>query len=396
MSKFKILSEMDFKNKTVLLRADFNLPVDEQGNILSDWRIKKTLKTINYLLDQNVKLIIATHFGRPKGQIVEELRVNKIADRLSEILQKPVKKLDTILGAKVKEVINQMSGGEVLMLENIQFEAGEIENSEEYSQELANYADIFVLDAFGQAHRNYASLVGIQRFIPSCAGLVIQEEIENLSKLIESPAKPFYAIIGGLKSDKIGVMKSFVDKVDKFLIGGVLANTFLKARGLDIGASKFDEKTLDFARDFLNKYSNKIMLPEDLLVSNKFENESEFTNVNVQDIPQNKMALDIGQASIENYKKILANAQTIIWAGTMGVFEFSNFSQGTREIANFIATLESTTIIGGGDTVTAIENLELEDKMNHVSTGGGAALEFLAGNELPALKALEKNYLKFN
>lgn len=396
MYKFKSLDDFNFQDKTILLRVDFNLPIDERGNILNDWRIRKTLKTINYLLERNVKLIITTHFGRPKGQIVESLRVDKIAERLSKLLDKPIQKLDTILGLKVKEVIQQMNRGDIIMLENVQFEAGEIECTDDYSQKLASYADIFVLDAFGQAHRNYASLAGIQKFIPSCAGLVITEEVKNLSQLIEKPVKPFYAIIGGAKADKIGVIKSLMNQVDKFIIGGVLANTFLKAQGLDIGASKFDPETLYFAKICLKENPDKIILPEDLIVADQFKNKSEFTHVQVQDIPENKIALDIGPQTIENYKEILSDAQTIVWAGTMGVFEFNNFSQGTREIANFIANLKSTTIIGGGDTVATIENLELEEKMTHVSTGGGASLEFLAGNELPALRALEENALNFN
>lgn len=396
MYKFKTLEDYDFKNKKVLLRLDINLPFDSKKNILNDRRIRESLKTVNYLLDKNVKLIVATHFGRPKGNIVEELRVDKIAERFSEILGKPIKKLDGILGKEVEQAISNMNFGDIIMLENIQFEPGEIENSDEYSKELASYVDIFVLDAFGQAHRNYASISGIQKFIPSCAGFIIQKEIDNLSKTIKLPEKPFYAIIGGVKPGKIGVIKSFINIADKFLIGGVLANTFLKASGINIGLSKFNEETLEFAKDILNDNYDEIILPEDVVVSDKFDNNSDFEAVNIRNISKEKIILDIGSKTIEKYKNVLSDAKTIVWAGTMGVFEFSNFSKGTKEIADFIANSKAITIIGGGDTVSAVENLGLNDKMTHVSTGGGASLEFLSGNELPGIKALEENVLKFN
>ncbi len=395
MYRFKTLKDFDFKGKTVLLRVDFNLPIDQQGQILNNWRIKKSLKTINYLLDQNVKLIIATHFGRPNGEVIEKLRVDKIAQNLSEIIQRPLKKLNDILGAGVEQAIQDMDFGDIIMLENIQFNKGEINNSDEYAQKLASYADIFVFDCFGQAHRNYASIAGIQKFIPSCAGFLVQEEVENLNRAIENPPQPFYALIGGMKPDKIGVIELLMDKVDKFLIGGVLANTFLKAQGINIGFSKFDQETLEFAKKIIKTHADKIILPEDVVIANAFDSRAKFKIIDIKNIPIEKMILDIGPQTITNYERILTDAQTIIWAGTLGVFEWANFAQGTNAIANFISNLKAVKIIGGGDTASAIENLGLEEKMTHVSTGGGASLEFLSGKELPGLRALEENYKKY-
>ena len=354
------------------------------------------MPTINYLLDQNVKLIIATHFGRPQGEIIEKLRVDKIAQTLSKAMQRPLKKLNDVLGDNVKEAIKAMKFGDIIMLENVQFNSGEIDNSDDYAQKLASYADIFVFDCFGQAHRNYASITGIQKFVPSCAGFIIQNEVEKLSKAIENPIQPFYALIGGVKSDKIGVIELLMNKVDKFLIGGVLANTFLKARGIDIGFSKFDQETLEFAKKIINTHADKIILPEDLVVANKFDSQSKFEIFNIKEIPAEKTILDIGPQTITNYERIITDAKTIIWAGTLGVFEWDNFSAGTRSIANFISGLKAVKIIGGGDTASAIESLGLEEKMTHVSTGGGASLEFLSGKQLPGLKALEDNCKKFD
>jgi len=395
MYKFKTLDDFNFQNKAVLLRADFNLPVDDQGRILNDRRIRAVVPTINYLLENNVKLILATHFGRPKGEIVENLRVDKISQRVAKLINKPVQKIDSTSGSEVEEAIQKMNNSDILMLENIQFDPGEIENSDDYAQKLASYADIFVLEAFGQSHRDYASLSGIQKFIPSCAGYLIQKEIEKLDSLLEKTQHPFYAIIGGAKADKIGVIKSLMNKVDKFIIGGALANTFLKAQGLNIGNSKFDLEILEFAQELIKTNPEKIVLPSDVVVAKEFNNQSNFRNIAIKDIESREMILDIGKGTTKRYQEILKNAQMIVWAGTMGVFEFSNFQRGTEKIAEFISKLEAVTVIGGGDTSSVIEDLKLVEKMNHVSTGGGAALGFLAGNELPALKALEENALHY-
>ena len=396
MYKFKILKDIDFKDKTVLLRVDFNLPIDNEINILSNYRIEVAMPTIEYLLKEKAKIIIASHFGQPEGKIVEELRLDKIADLLSQIIKQPVKKLNSTIGLEVEQAIFEMQAGDIIMLENIQFEAGEINNSEDYAQKLASYADIFVFDAFGQAHRNYASISTIQKFIPSCAGFIIQKEIDNITKIINHPQKPLMAIIGGAKPDKINVLKELIPKFDKIMIGGVLANTFLKAQGIEIGSSKFDEPSLKLAQEVLKLAKDKIILPTDLLVANEFNNNALARIVDIHNISSSEIALDLGPQTIKNYQEILKDAQTIIWSGSIGVFEFSNFSYSTENISKFISNLNAIIIIGGGDTAMAIEKLNLMDKMTYVSTGGGAFLKFIQGQDLPGIKALEENNKKFN
>ena len=391
---FLTLKDMDLENKRVLVRVDFNVPLKD-GKVSDDNRIRQTLPTINYLLEKKCKIILMSHLGRPqkllkKGkkfeEIKKELTLNPVAEDLSEILGVDVIFAENSIG--LDSVDTNIPKGDIVLLENIQFNEGETKNDDGYAKKLASIADVYVNDGFAQSHREYASFCAITKFLPSCAGFLLQKEINELSKLLK-PEKPFIAIIGGAKADKIKVIKSLLHKVDCMIVGGVLANTFQKAKGVDIKASKFDEKTLNLAKNFVNE--EKIILPEDVVVADKFEENAQSKNVNVNNIPDNWMVMDIGNKTIKNYKDKLKNAKTVLWAGPLGVFEFEKFSNGTRQIAKFIANLNAITIIGGGDLTAAIYKFGLADKMTYVSTGGGASLEFIEKEgKLPALVVLEE------
>ena len=386
---FLKLKDMDLKNKRVLIRVDYNAPIKD-GKVADDTKLRRTLPTLNYLLKQNCRIILMSHLGRPdkdmkKGASMEEVRekytMQPVADKLKELLGKNISFVEDYIK-------NNPPNDEIILLENLRFNKEEKEDDEEFAKQLASFADIYVNDAFGTCHRKHASVHAITKFLPGCIGFLVEKEIEELSKLL-NPKKPFIAIIGGAKADKINVIKSLLPKVSSMIIGGVLANTFQKARGIDIKASKFDKESLELAKNLTNE---KIILPNEVIAADSFEETAKTKNVNILNIPDNWMIVDIGNKAIETYKEYLKEAKTVVWAGPLGVFEIKNFSKGTKEIAKFISNLKATTIIGGGDSATAINKLHLADKMTHVSTGGGAALEFIEKQgKLPALVALEES-----
>jgi phosphoglycerate kinase len=397
MKKFFTLKDMNFKNQRVLLRAGFDVPLDEKGNITDDTRIKSILPTIKYLIKKKAMIIIISHNGRPKGEIVEKLKMNKIAARLQKLLGRKVYKLDDCLGEDVEKFIDDMVPGEVVVLENLRFYTEEKDKDksvrEGFARELADLADIYVNEAFSNSHREHASMTGIPKFIPSCAGFELQKEVETIEKAMLKPKKPFTAIIGGLKADKLNTIKALTKKVDNILVGGSLAFLLLNAKGIDVGKTKIDKEGLSMSKGFLK--NKKIILPVDAVAADKFDKNAKSKIVKASEIPKKMMALDIGPETVKHYKEILKKAKTIIWAGPVGVFEFKKFENGTKSIASFISKLKAVTIIGGGDSSAAIEKFKLSKKMSHVSTGGGASLMLFEGEKLPSVNALEANYIKF-
>lgn len=396
MHKFFTLNDLDVKGKRVLVRVDFNVPLDRKtGNITDDKRIRESLPTIKYLLDKDAKVILCSHLGRPDGKAVESLRMDKVAEKLSKLLNKEVKKLDDCVGQEVENEIMNMDDGEVIVLENLRFHTEEEENDENFSKQLADLAEMYVNDAFGTCHRAHASTFGIAKYLKSAAGFLVEKELRIMGKAMEAPEKPFVAILGGVKiSDKIKVIENFLKKVDSLLLGGAMIFTFYKAQGINVGNSKIDEEGIELAKKLMN--NKKIMLPVDIVIADKFDANANSKFVDADHIPDGWMGLDIGPKTIEIYKKIIGNAKTIVWNGPMGVFEFDKFANGTREIAKFLSTLKATTIIGGGDSAAAVEKFGYAEKLTHVSTGGGASLEFFEGRKLPGIKALEDSYKQFN
>ena len=337
------------------------------------------------------QIIIISHLGRPKGEYSPDFSLKPVVERLQKLLGEKIH-------FETNPRINNLTGvpdEKIVMLENLRFDNVEIENDEFFAHKLVEFADIFVLDAFGAVHRNHASIIGVPKFIPSCAGILLEKEITFLRDNMSNPEKPFVAIIGGAKEDKEKVIDTLLEKVDMLLVGGVLANTFLKAKGFNIGKSKFSQEFLEHSKQLLEKYPDKIALPVDFIIANKFAKDAENRVAGIKDNIDSWMILDIGPYTISGYLKILNKAKTVFWAGPIGVFEWESFRRGTWDIARNLAKLEITKIIGGGESAAAVEFFKLEDKMTHVSTGGGAALELIAGNELPGIKALEQNYEKF-
>ena len=393
MNKMSI-KDIDITNKRVLIRVDFNVPLDDKLNITDDTRIKAALPTIEYALEKQAKVILISHLGRPKGKVAEAMRLKPAAKRLGELLGKQVITLNDCIGDEVKKTVLAMKPGSVALLENLRFYAEEEKNDPNFAKELASLGDIFVNDAFGTAHRAHASTEGVTKYLPSVSGFLIEKEIQYLGRVLQNPAKPFVSILGGAKvSDKIGVIENLMDKVDALIIGGGMAYTFLKVQGISIGNSKLEAEKQDLAKDILNKAQAKkitIALPVDHVIADKFEATAQTKISSDANIPDGWMGLDIGPKTIENFKKILESAKTIIWNGPLGVCEMKPFERGSREIANFIANLyeKVTSIIGGGDTAAAITQFGLENKMSHISTGGGASLEFLEGKALPGIVAL--------
>ncbi|MFH1777789.1 MAG: phosphoglycerate kinase [Candidatus Omnitrophota bacterium] len=384
--------DVDLKDKHVLVRVDFNVPLDEYGRITDDTRIRAALPTIKYILDKcPAKVILMSHLGRPKGKVVEALRLLPVAERLAQLLGIKVLKTTDCIGKEVKKIILN-SEEKVLLLENLRFHPEEEQNEQNFAKSLAELGDIYVNDAFGTAHRAHASTEGVTRYLSAVAGFLIEKEIEYLGNAVNNPVKPFVAILGGAKvSDKIGVINKLMDKVDAILIGGGMAYTFLKVQGKKIGNSKLEEDKLEIARTILQHAREKmvtIALPVDHIISDRVDVQASSTLVGI-DIPDGQMGLDIGPKTIENFTVILKDAKTIIWNGPLGVFEFAQFSRGTKEIAVYLTTLKATTIIGGGDTAAAVVRFGVSEKMGHISTGGGAALEFLEGRELPGIVALK-------
>ena len=397
---FLKLEEMDLEGKRVLVRVDYNVPI-KNGMVEDDTRLKATVPTINFLLEKNCKIILMSHLGRPakllkKGknfeEVKKELTLKPVAEDLNDILGVDVVFAEDSIG--LDSVNAEIPEGDVVLLENVQFNRGEKKNEEEYAKKLASLADIYVNDGFGQNHREYASFCAITRFLPSCAGLLVEKEVNQLSKLLK-PEKPFVAIVAGAKADKIEALKVLSKKADKILVGGVLANTFLKAKDVDIGASKFDGETFNIAKELIGLAGKKLLLPVDNIVADKFDNSANTQVVTVDKTPKEWMALDIGPETIKNYKNELKDAKTIFWAGPLGAFEMERFSKGTKEIGEFLGTLRATVIAGGGDTAAAINTFQLSNKITHVSTGGGASLEFIEKEgKLPGLVALEDAYVK--
>lgn len=385
------LEECEFHGKRVLLRVDFNVPIDKHGNVANDKRIKAALPTINYLMHKGAKIILVTHVGRPDGCVVEHLRTHGVAKRLSVLLARDVIKVNDVLGQHVDEEIQKMNNGDIILLENIRFYKGELDNDNAFTKALARLADIYVNDAFGVAHRAEASIVGLPKYLPSYCGFIMKKEIRVLSKAIEQPQQPFVAIVGGSKADKIDAIKNLLPSLTHLFIGGKLANTFLKAKGRAIGSSAYDEESLPIAQELIALVGEKIILPVDAVVADRFHPEAEAKVTTINTEPFNGMILDIGPETIAQYKRILEHAKTILWAGPIGVFEFEKFSYGTRQIAFALAASHATTIVGGGDSAAAVEKYNLAEHMSIVSTGGGASLTLLEGKPLPGVEALIEN-----
>jgi len=387
MNKLTI-KDLNLKDKNLLIRVDFNVPLNDSQEITDDTRIRAALPTIKYALDNGVrKLILMSHLSRPKGKVVDKMRMDPVAVRLKKLLGIPVRKLNDCVGAEIEKEIKE-SGERVFLLENLRFHVEETKNDGEFSKSLSKLGELYVNDAFGTAHRAHASTAGITKHLKSAAGFLLEKEIEHLGKLIENPEKPFVAIMGGAKvSDKVGVLENLVGKVDKIIIGGGMAYTFLKAQGKSIGNSKLEEDRISVAKKVLNDNRVKIVLPVDHVIADKIDETAEASIVN-DEIPDQKIALDIGPKSIELFKQELEDAKTVVWNGPLGFFEMPQFMEGTKQIAQFLANSNAVTVIGGGDTAAAITKLDLTSKMTHISTGGGASLEYLEGKELPGIAAL--------
>lgn len=390
----KSIRDVGIKDKKVIMRVDFNVPLDKKTKtITDDTRITAALPTIEHILKGNPKkLILMTHLGRPDGEIKEELRLDPVAKRLQELIKTPVKKLNDCVGEDISKAI-ATSAEKVILLENLRFHAQEEENDPAFAKQLASLADIYVNDAFGTAHRAHASTEGIAHYLPAVAGFLLDKEIEYLGKSLESPEKPFAVILGGSKvSDKIGVIEHLLDKADTLIIGGGMAYTFLKAQGISIGNSKLEKDKVDLARGILEQAKKKgveIALPVDHLIVDTIENPTKIETTRDQNIPDNMIAVDIGPKTIELFKKTLAKAKTICWNGPLGIFEMDQYAKGTKEIGEFITTTKAKTIIGGGDTASAVAKFGLEKQMTHISTGGGASLEYMEGKTLPGIAALQ-------
>ena len=389
----KTVRDVDVTGKRVLVRVDFNVPIQD-GEVTDDTRIRAALPTIQYLIEKGAKVILMSHLGRPKPENRDQFKMDPVAKRLSELLGRPVKKVDAVVGPEVEKAVAEMQPGDVLLLENTRFEPGERKNDPDLARKLAALADIYVNDAFGSAHRAHASTAGVKQVrpdLPAVAGFLMERELQMLGKVLGTPERPFVVVLGGAKiSDKIGVLERLLGLADRVLIGGGMANTFLKAKGLEVGKSLVDEEALDEARRFLEEAGDKIVLPVDVVVADRFAADAEAKVVPVDQVPPDWMILDIGPKTVELFAEILRQARTVFWNGPMGVFEFPRFAEGTFAIARVLAELEdAVTVVGGGDSAAAVQQAGLADKMTHVSTGGGAALEFLEGKELPGVAVLD-------
>ncbi|MGD6854817.1 phosphoglycerate kinase [Bacillus infantis] len=388
----KSVKDIDLKGKRVFCRVDFNVPMKD-GSITDETRITAALPTIQYLTEQGAKVILASHLGRPKGQAVEELRLTPVAKRLSELLGKDVKKADEAYGEAVQGMVSEMADGDVLLLENVRFYPGEEKNDPELAKSFAELADVYVNDAFGAAHRAHASTEGIAHHLPAVSGLLMEKELDVLGKAMSNPERPFTAIVGGAKvKDKIGVIENLLDKVDNLIIGGGLAYTFVKAQGHEIGKSLLEEDKIDLAKSFMKMAEEKgvkFYMPVDVLVADDFSEDANIKEVSIEEIPSDWEALDIGPKTRAIYQDVIKTSKLVIWNGPMGVFELNAFAGGTKAVAEALAESQDTySVIGGGDSAAAVEKFDLADKMSHISTGGGASLEFIEGKELPGVTAL--------
>ncbi len=393
MSK-KTIKDVEVSHKRVLVRVDFNVPLSPDGKVLDDFRIRAALPTINYLVEHQAKVILMSHLGRPKGKVVESLRMDPVAKKLSEISGFKVKKLDDCIGEEVKKEVFSMNDGDIILLENLRFHKGEKENDPEFAKELASLGELYVDDAFATAHRVAASTVGVAAYLPAVAGFLMEKEIESLTKILTAPEHPYVAILGGAKvSDKIGVIQNLMDKVDAFLIGGGMCFTFLKAKGYKIGYSLCEDEKIPFAKELLEeakKRNIKVILPADVVSVPEVKETAPSKVVDIEEIPKDGIGVDIGPRTIENFKKVLSTAKMIVWNGPLGVFEIEKFAKGTYAIAEYLGELKGVTAVaGGGETAAALRKFGADKKITHVSTGGGAFLKFLEGHSLPAIDVLE-------
>jgi len=385
--------DIDVSGKRVLVRVDFNVPLDIQtGAITDDSRIRAALPTIRYLTDRGARVILCSHLGRPKGKVVEPLRLTGVARRLSQILRQQVEMADDGLGPEVDKAVGNLKAGQVMLLENIRFHPEEEANDDTFARRLARLADIYVNDAFGACHRAHASIVGVPRYLPAVAGLLVEKEVKVLEGLLASPQHPFAELAGGAKvSDKIGVLENTMDKADSILIGGGMAATFLKAKGYQIGLSLVEDDKLDLATKLMDEAARRgvnLMLPVDVVVADKLSTEAESKTVSIKDVPPDWRIVDIGPQTVKNFSAELQECQTIFWNGPMGIYEIDKFARGTQAMARLLSGLKATTIIGGGSTAEVVTAMKLADKMTFVSTGGGASLRFLGGEKLPGVEAL--------
>ncbi|MBI2351831.1 MAG: phosphoglycerate kinase [Deltaproteobacteria bacterium] len=384
------IRDIPIKNKKVLIRVDFNVPLDKELKITDDKRIRAVLPTIQYCLNEGAVVILMSHLGRPDGKVVEEMRLKPVAARLEKLSGRRVLYLPDCIGPEVENSVQKLKPGDVALLENLRFHPEEEKNDPSFAKKLAALGDVYVNDAFGTAHRAHASTAGIAQYLPAAAGFLKEKEIEYLGRVVRDPERPVAAILGGAKvSDKIAVLENLISSVDAILIGGGMAYTFLKSQGKEIGNSKLEKDRIEFASRILSRAGKKIHLPVDHIIAREVKPGVEVRTVPV-DVPDGWLGLDIGPRTIANFKEALKDAKTIVWNGPLGVSELPSFERGTKEIAEFISALKATTVIGGGDTAAAILKFKLEDKMSHVSTGGGASLEFLEGKVLPGIAVLKK------
>ena len=389
----KTLKDVAVKGKKVLVRVDFNVPVDDDGNVTDDTRIEAALPTINYLKDEGAKVILMAHFGRPGGEVQEDLRLDPVAKALAERLGETVTKTDDTVGEEAKEAVAKLKEGDVLLLENTRFNAGEKSNDEEFSKQLAELCDVYVNDAFGAAHRAHASTAGVAQYAPEAvAGFLMQNEIETMKPAVEKPAQPYVAIVGGAKiSDKMSTVENLMSKAQTILIGGGMANTFIKAQGYEVGDSLLEEDQMDLANELVEKAEAKgvdLILPIDVTVADDFAADANHKAVAIDEIEEGWQALDIGPKTIEKFADVLADAKTVTWNGPLGVFEMDAFAKGTNEVAKVLGDIDATTIVGGGESAAAVKKAGLEDAVTHISTGGGASLRVIEGKPLPAFDAL--------
>ena len=390
----KNIRDLDIKEKKVLIRVDCNVPLDEHGNITDDIRIRGVLPTINYALDENAKVIICSHMGRPKGQYQKEFSLAPVAKRLSRLLDKEVKLAPDCIGAEVETMVSQMAQGDVLLLENLRFHAEEKKNDPEFCKQLAKLADVYINDAFAVAHRAHASVVGVVEYFKDyAAGFLLQQEMDYFNRSVSNPSRPLVAIVGGAKvSSKLGALRNMIDRVDKMIIGGAMANTFLKAQGYGVGTSRVEDDLLDTANELIAKAQKqgvKLYLPVDCIVADRFDPKAETRRTTAQEVPENWMILDIGPASTMLFGEALENAGTIIWNGPMGAFEMEAFAKGTMAMVRKLASSHALTIVGGGDTDVAVHSAGESSNISYISTGGGAFLMLMEGKVLPGVAALE-------
>ena len=394
MMNKKSIADIDVKGKRVIARVDFNVPLDENRNVTDDKRIKGALPTIKYIIENGGKLILVSHLGRPKNGPEAKYSMKPAADRLSQLLGKEVILASDVIGEDAKTKAANLKEGEILMLENVRFHKEEEKNDPAFAKELASLADIYVNDAFGTAHRAHASTAGLADYLPSACGFLIKKELDIMGKALNNPERPFVAILGGAKvSDKISVIENLLDKVDTLIIGGGMAYTFFKAQGYNVGNSICEMDKLELAESLLKKAKEKgvnLLLPVDTVIGKEFKADTEYKVVDSDSIPDGWMGLDIGPKTVEIFSEAIKGAKTVVWNGPMGVFEFENFAVGTKKIAQALAESGATSIVGGGDSAAAVEQLGFADKITHISTGGGASLEFLEGKELPGIAVLDE------